>query len=924
MSTTIDSLQIEIQINSTNAASGIEGLAKALKKLSKNSDISDAVTNLNDLRKSLHAFVNMPSNASKIDSLAKSLKTLSKIKVNVGDSIDSVKRSMESLGAIDVANVAPQIEQIAGALAPLNNVKGGGFNSTVNGLMKLDDVVDSLDGGSIDRFVEKIKELDEKLAPVSSRLVAIGNAFKGVNISVATASGGIKAFNTKINVTALNLTNFISITKSAVSSLRPIINVLKTAIGDALEWEGIEYQFGNSFGEQADEYYKKITEITDAMGINKQTFMEMSAMSASMLKGFGVNSTDARTMGLGYTELAYDIWAAYGNKYKTVKDASDAISSAIAGEVEPIRRAGFTIVDSQLKITAANHGLTYSTEKATEAQKSYLRYLTLVDQAHAKGIVGTYASEMDTAEGQIRAFTQQLKTLSQTFGSVFLPALVKVMPWLIAFVDLVNDAILAVANFFGVDIQPVDFSDASSGAGDYADALDSATKSAKELKNATIGIDELNVISPQTSGGSGSSGSAGTGWDSTDVGSLWDEDILGKVQFEVEEIKSKLKEALSGVTALIGGFSLVIGTLMVFSGVNIVKGLALMAVGVSSIATAVAVNWNGMSDNLAKTLTTITSVLGGFLLTFGVCLAFTGVNVPLGIGLMAAGAASLGTAVAINWKFLEGDLKNTIANLTAAVSGGLLILGAIFAFSGAAVGQGIALMVAGAAGLVGSAALNWNSIKTSIQNAVNGIKDWINTYGLLVLGVILCFTGAIPLGAALIKSGLGKKTSSGSTVGEELFKSIKSKWEEIKSWWNRNVKFKIPSLSFKVTYSTDGLGTIKKAIVNALNLPGWPKLSFAKDGGMFNMGSLIWAGEAGAEVVANAGGGRTGVMNVQQMQEAVYEGVYSAVVAAMRAGGDNGGQSVNVYLDGRQITSSVEKRQRERGATIMRNGVYAY
>jgi ribonuclease HI len=94
---------------------------------------------------------------------------------------------------------------------------------------------------------------------------------------------------------------------------------------------------------------------------------------------------------------------------------------------------------------------------------------------------------------------------------------------------------------------------------------------------------------------------------------------------------------------------------------------------------------------------------------------------------------------------------------------------------------------------------------------------------------------------------------------------------------------------------------------------------------MFDMGSLIWAGEAGAEIVANAGGGRTGVMNVDQMQNAVYEGVYSAVVAAMRAtSGDGGSQSVNVYLDSRQITSAVEKRQRERGATIMRNGVYAY
>jgi hypothetical protein len=65
-------------------------------------------------------------------------------------------------------------------------------------------------------------------------------------------------------------------------------------------------------------------------------------------------------------------------------------------------------------------------------------------------------------------------------------------------------------------------------------------------------------------------------------------------------------------------------------------------------------------------------------------------------------------------------------------------------------------------------------------------------------------------------------------------------------------------------------------------------------------------------------------MNVQQMQEAVYEGVFAAVSAAMRGNNGGGSQSVNVYLDGRQITAAVEQRQHERGASIMGNEVYGY
>lgn len=1172
MSTTIDSLQIEIQSSSSNAASSINDLEKALKKLNKNGDVSDAVKSLTKLRQSIGAFINVPSSASKIESLAKSLKSLKKVgEINLGTSLSSIKTAMESLKNINIDGISPQIERIAEALTPLNNIKGSGFNAMMNGFKKINEVGDAMDSATIDRFVAKIKELDEKLEPVSAKLVAIGNAFKGINSKALTASGGMSVFGGQVNTTTLNLQSMISVAQNVRAALQPIINLLKNTISQAIEWDGIEHQFGNAFGEQADEYYKKITEITDALKINKQMFMENSAMAASMLQGFGVSGGDAREMGLGYTELAYDIWAAYNNVYKSLDGADGAMAavrSAIAGEVEPIRRAGFTIVESQLEITAANNGLAYSSEKATEAQKSYLRYLTLVEQAQTKGIIGTYASEMDKAEGMMRTFRQQLTSLAQTFGSLFLPILVKVMPWLQAFVDLLGDAVMAIANFFGVDIQKVDFSSGNNGLNGLDKSAKSATKSIggtgkalKELKNATLGFDELNVISPPSEGGSGGGGgSAGgaSGFDGLDIGSLWDQSIFDQVQFEVDEIKGRLKEALSGITTVISGFALAIGTILVVSGANIPVGLALMAVGAVGLVAMIAENWNSMSDTIAKTLTTVTSILGGFLLAIGAFLAFSGVNVGLGAALMAAGAVSLATSATINWKFLEGDFKSTLSILTGIVSGGLLALGAMFAFTGVDVPLGIALMAAGAVGLVttvglnwdamstpmrkavgtlemivgtamlawgavlafsganipigialmvagavsmysaerlnwnslngtveekiatlstlvGGAALglgavlafsgaslpigiglmvagavgivaaapinwkslansvmnvvreigvavgvsflalgavlafagvslpigiammavgaasligglalnwdsvlnsvknvlkkigiaagaalltlgiilcatgvalplgisliaagavglvsgvvlNWDSIKTKVQNVITAIGDWAKKYGLLTLGIILCLTGAgIPLGIALIKQGLGTKTDNGSTVGNDLLNTVKEKWAELQEWWGKNVKLSIPSLSLKVTYSTDGLGAIKQAVVDALNLPGWPKLSFAASGGIFDMGSLVWAGEAGPEIVANAAGGKTGVMNVQQMSEAVYEGVYSAVVAAMSGYAGGSDQAINVYLDGKQITAAVEKRQHERGATLMTGGMaYGY
>lgn len=1048
MSVTIDSLQLEIQSNSTNATSGIDGLAKALKNLKKNSDISDAVTNLNNLRKSLHAFVNMPSNASKIESLANSLKSLKKVgKIDIGNSLASVKRSMESLGAINVENVAPQIERIAGALAPLNNVKGGGFNSTVNGLKKLDDVVDSLDGGSIDRFVAKIKELDEKLTPVSKKLVAIGHAFKGVNTSAISAGKGVGTFRTSINATALNLTNFISVAQSAIAAMQPIIHFFAKPIKDALEWDGIVYQFGNAFGEQADIYYQKITEITDALGINKQTFMEISAMSTSMLKGFGVNSFDAREMGLGYAELAYDIWAAYGNKYKTIQDASDAISSAIAGEVEPIRRAGFTIVESQLEITAANHKVAYSAEKATEAQKSYLRYLTLVDQAHIKGIVGAYAEEMDTAEGAVRTFTQQLKTLSQTFGAVFLPILIKVMPWLTAFVELIGDAIIAVASLFGVEIQkfnPEDFS----GLGGIAEGAEQATNSVKDttnalkdLKNATIGIDELNVISPPTqSGASGGAGAGGAGWDGLDVGSLWDKKIWDDVQNQVDDIKEKIKGMLpiiGGIATAFAGWK-ILGLLADLDetkkkiekldfvvntknfGKKILNGLKTSLSGTSFAAIGTTIKTK-ITTALSAVATALAGIPGWAIAAVAALVAvlvlaivdydFTDIGYKIGEAVGKACRVVVDFAKEIGGPILDGikaafdwckenitwdNVKSFVAALFKKETWTEIIWPKIKEI-GKAIWDGLW------EGLTDGLENLWGNITEFVDGFIQGFKDGFEIHSpskkFIEIGKQLIAGLLDPFSFSSIKEKLSgfwdsvtdffsgsKSTSEKVDVSVDLKKGnwktvtdwigkipgvsqlvnlaksgwtsvkkwigniptvsqavglVKSGWSSVKSWvgtiptfsagiklaksgWS-TIKSWLGSLDFKLNFKLPKIGInwgSKTVLGFKISYPS-SFYTYAKGGFPGQDGELFLARESGPEMVGRIGN-KNAVVNNEQIVESVSEGVYAAVLAAMRQSEGNGGQSVNVYLDGRQITANVEKHQRERGATIMRNGVYAY
>ena len=1142
----IDSLQIEIKTSSTNAAKGIDDLAASLERLKKNGSFKTVSTNLNHLSQSLQGLSNVHGAANSLRTLANSIEKLKGVGTvsSLSNSLAKLPAALKSLDAVDLTRAKTNIAGFADAVYPLTQVKNSGFSSMVNSMAKLKTVTESLDAETLDRFAQKIKKLNEIVEPFATKMGTIKTALGGMNTQIKQTNVSMGKLGDKVNVTTLNVSNMIHVFSSLQGVLQRIITFMADVLHQASQWDGIKYQFGNAFGDQADEYYKKITKITEALNINKQAFMENSAMAASMLIGFGVDKTDAREMGLGYTQLAYDIWAAFNNVYETLDGADGAmaaVKSAIAGEVEPIRRAGFTITEATLKQTAANHGLKISLENATEAQKSYLRYLTLVDQAQSKGVIGTYAREMETAEGMMRTFSQQLKSLAQAFGSLFLPILVEVMPYVQAFVELLTEGVHWLAALFGVEIQDIGdtWNDYSSGIEESTENTEKLNEELKALKNATLGIDELNVISPTSaSNGSGGSGGSGGGFGGVDIGSIWDESIFDGIQQDVDKVKEKV-EALIPV---IGGVALALAGLKLTQLLsdldkadskfldfldNIKVGKILSAVGITIAVGKLVWDFTGAyleggdENDLLKAIgtTTIGVALARWLvgkpgaaftlLTSGV-VTLTKLGIEIGEGtvewndtesVVTALVGGLETVVGavFTWKTLAPMLKKVwpkIAEaaapvlsaagpygwIAAAVIAGVTLALVDYDFTdiGYTIGEKIGEALAAGGELIGDgimAAWNWavdaleiddfwdvlailfvpgewvRRITPEVTEVFTKLGEWIEEKIENLKGNINEFFGGFFDGlfdglgwdmtwaekfteffdieyldiveAVMNPKSIGKHIMTGinnaidenaklsaiknnlsdmwetaktwwdtrktklseytpsignistklstawtaaknwwskdrstlsytPTIGSIKDKlsslwtsaknwwskdrsslsytptigSIKDKlisaWNTAKKWWSDNVKLSIPSLSFKVTYSNSNLNLAQKAIVKALDLDGWPKLSFAANGGIFDQGSLIWAGERGPEVMATASGGKTGVMNVQQMQDAVYEGVYAAVVAAMRGSGGGGEQSVNVYLDGKQITAAVEKRQRERGASLMGTEVYSY
>ena len=562
----IQGLEFQIQENSAGAVTGLENLKKALSGLK--SVTNNSVKGLDSTSKSIRELKNALSGLNsgdmsrKLTQIASGLRALEqvrgvKISSSIPNQLNALNAALKNVKWTD----GDKIRTLVDGLRPLSELGRANMTSFINQLGKLPDLIDELEKADIDKFTRQMKELAAAMKPFADEMQKVSNGFSAFPSKIQRLVSSTDRYNNSVN----RATTGTKAWSNALAGIKlSTVLYASNRIGAALagymyqasEWKGIMYRFGRAFGEEAEANYKWINRLNSELQINVQQFMQYASIYGTMLKGFGVAQKDAAAMAMNYTELTYDIWAGYNDIYKSFEDAAIAVRSAIAGEVEPIRRAGFTIVDSQLKITAANYGIAYSTQSASEELKSYLRYLTLIDQAKAQDLIGTYAREMTTAEGLMRTLRQQLTSLSQAFGSFLLPALVKVLPYVQAFVELIGEAISALAQLFGINLKPVDFgvSSGATAAGDMADNLDDAAGAAKKLKQYTAGFDELNVFNPDQGSSGAGAGVSGGGYDGEfDIGKLWDESIFENINSQVDELKENLKDVLATVTSIAAG-----------------------------------------------------------------------------------------------------------------------------------------------------------------------------------------------------------------------------------------------------------------------------------------------------------------------------------------------------------------------------------
>lgn len=566
----ITSLSVEISAESQGAELNIDKLTAAISNLRTKGNVTKVVNSLDKLASSIATLKQASAGMSGLDKITGFLNGLSNVNTTastksintVVNAIKKIPAAVSGLNGVDFYSMSGSITQLTNALTPLSILDASSLKalgSAFNAIGKVPDLTDKLKATDLDSFASSCQKISAALTPLASQLDKVGNAFAKLPSQlskVVTQANRVTAANEKQRKSYLSLSNQMNgfmRNMAKLVSLKAIAEYLGNAAAKFNDFYEATDLFHNAMGNLSGEADTLISKMQGLLGVDPTKAMTYMATIQSLGTSFGLASDKAYVLSKNLTQLAYDE-GSYWNK--DVAETFTAMSSAISGEIEPIRRLGIDLTQARLQQELLALGFNKQVSSLSQADKAVLRYIAIMKQT--ANVQGNLAQTIQSPANQIKILKAQLDMLAKSVGSLLYPALKSILPPLIAAVQLIREFVEWVAKLMGVKVVFTDFTKSADSVGGIGDAMDdtadSTKKAAKALKDYTMGFDELNIIDP-TQGSSGSGGGASAG------NILGDVDLSGYDMFKnyvgnaVDEIKEKLRKLAPIVAAIGAGFA---------------------------------------------------------------------------------------------------------------------------------------------------------------------------------------------------------------------------------------------------------------------------------------------------------------------------------------------------------------------------------
>ena len=814
--------------------------------------------------------------------------------------------------------------------------------------------------------------------------MAISGGDGSIILTTKVDTRGIKTFEKTSKTTAQNIGE--SFKKlggiiAATFSITAIINFSKQAGEFATQTEASVQRLVDIYGEAAQSVGDFIDANAMAIGMSKASASSFASVYGNLFSVWADQATNAEL-----TNQYLNMTAVVASKTgRTVQDVQERVRSGLLGNTEAIEDLGIFVNVKTIEMTDAFKRMAdgQSWEQLDAYTQQQVRTMAILEQATTK-YGTTVADTTATTRAQYQAAYEDFQN---TWGQVVNKVLIPVLKVLTQVFTIATKGLQIIAGISGKTIEGNSAfeSQASSigGAVENQEALTKAVEdTAKAQKKSLAGFDQINKLTESTAGASGGAGTSGGGAVGGGVADLgladltYDNSIVGKISDDLvaimgivgvalvavgliltftghiawgigfiiagagllsitmatlksDEISQKTKDALSNVLIIAGIVAIIIGILCCVAQQWAV-GIGLIVTGAISLVGSVALNWKGIKQKIKGAFGGVLTIVGLAAIIIGI-LCCTAQMWGIGIGLIVTGALAVGTVVVVNWDSIKTMLKGKLGVALAIVGLVSIILG-ILCCVAQMWGLGIGMIVAGAVAVGTVVAINWESIKIKTKEAFDKVANWVKTWGLLVLGIILVISGvAMPLGLALIKKGADNLVSVKDPTWMAFLDKIKEVCEKIKAYWRSNMA-KYFTKEYWAKKGKDMVNGLIKKVVNGLN----NLISKINNFG-FNLPDVLGGGKVGFNIpklnipqlakgavippnksfLAVLGDQKSGT-NIEAPLSTIEEAVQNVL---SRNGNLGGGVIENVImLDGEVLYRSQKNIERRKGVSFATGG----
>lgn len=559
-------------INSINRLSQVDvsgfdsgKLGEIIHKLSNLAEIPDVSSGVNRFVNSMARLANsgeyIANVSAELPGLGRNLKSIVESFTSVGDISEPVNRLVQSIAQLassgnrigqtssqlgtlakevlsffDVMKTAPKISEntirMTEALAKLANA-GGKVNSATNSMANSFSRLSSSSSG-LSRIGGKISSA---IRGASSSLSSFGNTAekaskKAGNLTSQIASLYFKFFTLKRIITAVwksisSASNYVETLNYFNSAFDQVTDGLDVSKWKEVGAKSAEEYIG-SFEKRTKELTKKMTgfEISDAgdltrisggsLGLNPNDTMNYQATYAQMASSMGATADASTKVSQALTEIGADLASVKNLEFN---DVWNDMASGITGMSRALDKYGINIRVANLQQELYNLGIDATVSSLSQSDKAILRTITILNSS--KYAWADLASTINQPANQVRMLKSNFEALGRSIGTLFLPIVAKVLPYINGLVMALERAFSWLAKLLGIKLSDyvsstgkasVDMGDIADNTNDTASGLDNANDNAKKLQKtlSVLSFDELNQLNDnKNSDTSGTSGNAG-------------------------------------------------------------------------------------------------------------------------------------------------------------------------------------------------------------------------------------------------------------------------------------------------------------------------------------------------------------------------------------------------------------------------------